>query len=60
MNNFLSNVLPQDSTLEVRTSRAYNIAVAASALLAALGIAFGMHAMFVLRTLLQCKSASGF
>lgn len=46
MNNFLSNVLPQDSTLEVRTSRAYNIAVAASALLAALGIAFGMHAMF--------------
>ena len=47
MNNFLSNVLPQDSILEVRTSRAYNIAVAGSALLFVLGIAFGMHAFFI-------------
>lgn len=47
MNNFLSNVLPQEGGLAVSTSRSYNAAVAISGLLAAAGIAFGLHAMFV-------------
>jgi molybdopterin-containing oxidoreductase family membrane subunit len=46
MNNLLSSVLPQDG-LAVRTSRAYNVAVAVSGLLAAAGVAFGLHAMLV-------------
>ena len=47
MNNFLSSVLPQEGALEVRTSRAYNIAIAVSALFAALGVAFGLHALLI-------------
>lgn len=47
MNNFLSNVLPQEGGLAVSTSRPYNIAVAVSGLVAALGIAFGLHAMYI-------------
>ena len=46
MNNLLSNVLPQEG-LEVSTSRSYNIAVAVSGLFAALGVAFGLHAMLI-------------
>ena len=46
MNNFLSNVLPK-SGLEVRTSRAYNTAIIAGGLLAAVGVAFGMHAFLI-------------
>lgn len=47
MNNFLSNVLPQEGGLAVSTSRGYNAAVAISSLLAAAGIAFGLHAILV-------------
>jgi len=47
MNNLFANILPQDSVYEVKSSRAYNIAVATSALLVAAGIAFGLHALLV-------------
>lgn len=47
MNNLLAQVLPGESGLSVRTSRGYNAAVAVSGLLAALGIAAGLHAMLI-------------
>jgi molybdopterin-containing oxidoreductase family membrane subunit len=47
MNNILSNVLPQEGGLAVSSSRSYNAAVAISGLLAAVGIAFGLHGMLV-------------
>ncbi len=46
MNNLLSSVLPQEG-LAVSSSRAYNTAVAVSGLLAAAGVAFGLHAMLI-------------
>ncbi|MEW6594165.1 MAG: NrfD/PsrC family molybdoenzyme membrane anchor subunit [Thermodesulfobacteriota bacterium] len=46
MNNLLSSVLPQDG-LAVSSSRGYNAAIAASGLLTAAGLAFGLHAMLI-------------
>ena len=47
MNNLLSNVLPQEGGLAVSTSRPYNIAIALTGLIAAAGVAFGLHAMLI-------------
>ncbi len=47
MNKFLASVIPQAGGLEAATSRPYNLAVLLSALFAAAGIAFGLHALIV-------------
>ncbi|MBU0483836.1 MAG: polysulfide reductase NrfD [Proteobacteria bacterium] len=47
LNNFLSSVLPQDTGLEVRSSRSYNTAVVLSGLLAAGALAAGLHALLI-------------
>ena len=47
MKDLLASVLPQDSGLEVTTSRGYNMAIAISGLLVAAGIAFGLHAFLI-------------
>ncbi len=46
MMNLMSSVIPQTG-LAVRSSRAYNLAILISALLAATGVAFGLHALYV-------------
>ncbi len=47
MNKFLASVIPQDSGLEVVSSRPYNLAVIISGLFAAAGVAFGLHALII-------------
>lgn len=47
MNNLLSAVLPKESPFAIQSSRAYNAAIMISGMFAALGIAFGLHAMLV-------------
>jgi len=47
MKNLLESILPQEGGLEVSTSRGYNTAVVVSGLFAAVGIAFGMHALLI-------------
>ena len=47
MKDLLASVIPQDGGLEVTTSRGYNLAIALSGLLVAVGIAFGMHAFLI-------------
>ncbi|MGV1098421.1 NrfD/PsrC family molybdoenzyme membrane anchor subunit [Thiovibrio sp. JS02] len=47
MNNFLTNVLPQEGGLEAAPSRPYNATIAIGGFLAALGLAAGLHAMYI-------------
>ncbi len=47
MNNLLSAVLPKESPFTIQSSRAYNAAIMISGLFAAVGVAFGLHAMLV-------------
>jgi Ni/Fe-hydrogenase subunit HybB-like protein len=47
MNNLQSNAVPQEKGLTVGSSRAYNAAIAGFGLLAALGVATGLHAMVI-------------
>ena len=46
MNNFLADVLPQEGGLVASPSRSYNAVIAIGALLAALGLAAGLHSMY--------------
>ncbi|MCX5875598.1 MAG: polysulfide reductase NrfD [Deltaproteobacteria bacterium] len=46
MNNFLAGVLPQEGGLVASPSRSYNATIAIGALLAALGLAAGLHSMY--------------
>ena len=43
MNNFLADVLPQEGGLVASPSRSYNVTIAIGGLLAALGLAAGLH-----------------
>ncbi len=46
MNNFLADVLPQEGGLVASPSRSYNAVIAIGGLLAALGLAAGLHSMY--------------
>ncbi|MFA7346656.1 MAG: NrfD/PsrC family molybdoenzyme membrane anchor subunit [Desulfurivibrionaceae bacterium] len=46
MNNFLADVLPQEGGLVASPSRSYNVTIAIGGLLAALGLAAGLHSMY--------------
>jgi len=46
MNNFLAGVLPQEGGLVASPSRSYNVTIAIGGLLAALGLAAGLHSMY--------------
>lgn len=46
MNNFLADVLPQEGGLVAGPSRPYNVTIAVGGLLAALGLAAGLHSMY--------------
>jgi molybdopterin-containing oxidoreductase family membrane subunit len=46
MNNFLAGVLPQEGGLVASPSRSYNAVIAIGGLLAALGLAAGLHSMY--------------
>jgi molybdopterin-containing oxidoreductase family membrane subunit len=46
MNNFLAEVLPQEGGLIASPSRSYNVTIAVGGLLAALGLAAGLHSMY--------------
>ncbi|MHB8151136.1 MAG: NrfD/PsrC family molybdoenzyme membrane anchor subunit [Desulfobulbia bacterium] len=47
MNNFLADVLPREGGLVASPSRSYNVTIAIGGLLAALGLAAGVHSMYV-------------
>ncbi|MFZ5774219.1 MAG: NrfD/PsrC family molybdoenzyme membrane anchor subunit [Thermodesulfobacteriota bacterium] len=47
MNNFLANVLPQDTGLVASPSRSYNASIAIGGFLAALALAAGLHALYI-------------
>ncbi|MHB1183150.1 MAG: NrfD/PsrC family molybdoenzyme membrane anchor subunit [Desulfobulbia bacterium] len=47
MNNFLADVLPREGGLVASPSRSYNATIAIGGLLAALGLAAGVHSMYV-------------
>ncbi len=46
MNNFLADVLPQEGGLSASPSRSYNATIAIGGLLAALGLAAGLHSIY--------------
>ncbi len=46
MNNFFADVLPQEGGLVASPSRSYNVTIAIGGLLAALGLAAGLHSMY--------------
>ncbi|MFQ6757248.1 MAG: polysulfide reductase [Deltaproteobacteria bacterium] len=47
MNNFLADVLPREGGLVASPTRSYNVTIAIGGLLAALGLAAGVHSMYV-------------
>ena len=66
MNSILAKVLPQEGGLQGTTAGAYNATIALLSLFTVVGVAFGVHAMFighehaygVTREVLWCKGIS--